>query len=48
MKVRTYKQKLDTVTELIEMFLKDELTEKKEFARIILESIGISEKDIKL
>ena len=48
MKVRTYKQKLNAVTELIEMFLKDDLTEKKELARIILESIGISEKDIKL
>lgn len=47
MKLKTYKQKLESVTELIEVFLNDELTEKKEFARIILEVLGISEKDVK-
>ena len=46
MKQKTYKQKLDLVTELVKRMMSDKLTTEEEFARIILSILEIDEKKI--
>lgn len=46
MKSKTYKQKLDLVTELVKKMMSDKLTTEEEFARIILSIIDIDDKKI--
>ena len=46
MRSKTYKQKLELVTDLVKKMMSDKLTTEEEFARIILSLLEIDEKKV--